>query len=44
MEIWHNPRCSKSRTAKAALDAAGTPTPSAAISTSRPPRRNSPRS
>ncbi|MBM7772097.1 arsenate reductase [Actinokineospora baliensis] len=22
MEIWHNPRCSKSRTAKAALDAA----------------------
>lgn len=23
MEIWHNPRCSKSRAAKAALDAAG---------------------
>ena len=23
MEIWHNPRCSKSRTAKAALDEAG---------------------
>lgn len=23
MEIWHNPRCSKSRTAKAALDGAG---------------------
>ncbi|WP_460366136.1 ArsC/Spx/MgsR family protein [Actinocorallia lasiicapitis] len=23
MEIWHNPRCSKSRTAKTALDEAG---------------------
>ena len=23
MEIWHNPRCSKSRAAKAALDEAG---------------------
>ncbi|MFC6883027.1 MULTISPECIES: arsenate reductase family protein [Actinomadura] len=23
MEIWHNPRCSKSRSAKAALDEAG---------------------
>lgn len=23
MEIWHNPRCAKSRTAKAALDGAG---------------------
>ncbi|GAA2406984.1 arsenate reductase family protein [Actinomadura vinacea] len=24
-ELWHNPRCSKSRAAKAALDEAGTP-------------------